>query len=194
MLTFDEPSHTYRWNGKIVPSVTQLIKPHSPDTLRFVNPQKLELARQMGRAVHLMVELHVLGQLATLPAWQEPYMEAWLRFADEQGFELISTEHRLYHPTMGYAGTHDLIGRMKKRRPGVIDLKRSLVGGRSIGLQTSGYKRLWNADPDRETVTDRHALILNADKTYTLVPFTDPQDDAAFLAALTLWKWQQQGA
>ena len=196
-LTFDAGPHEYRWDGRVVPSVTQLIKPYTADTLRFVDPAKLERARQMGVAVHLMVELHLLRELASIPAWQEPYMDAWLRFEQEQEFAVIATETKLYHPTMGYAGTPDLIGTLKasRRRPAVIDLKRSLWAGRAIGLQTSGYKRLWNADPDHiDTVVDRFALVLHDDRTYTLTQYADPQDDAAFLAAVTLWKWQRQGA
>jgi hypothetical protein len=55
MLTFDEASHTYFWAGRRVPNVTRVIA-HLTDYSK-IDPDRLRIAQDEGKAVHKMVEL-----------------------------------------------------------------------------------------------------------------------------------------
>lgn len=189
MLSFDEPSHTYRWNERVVPSVTQALAPWCD--FSHIPPAVLERARQQGVAIHKMVELLCNGLPFAMPDWMHGHREAFNRFLDDTGFECWAAERRLYHP-IGYAGTADLFGLMPKlgrkvSGPVNIDVKRSFYGGPIIGLQTAGYSRAWNAEAPKDMQVpeaNRYALRLDADGKYRLQRYPDPDDWIDFLAAL----------
>lgn len=197
MLTFDEAKHEYRWRGVLVPNVTRIIAPMTDYSL--IQPDVLERARQEGTAIHKMVELDCKSDLdvENLPDWLRPRYEAWCCFKHETGFECISFEQRMYHDALGYAGTADLFCLLNKlpTLKGVnnIDIKRSLYGGPAIGLQTAAYSELWNRASKANRalhVKHRSALILNANGTYRLKPYDDPEDRIAFFACLQQWRWR----
>ena len=60
-VTFDEESHTYRVNGVIYPSVSEILAPFC-DFSR-VPRDVLERKRQIGRATHKCIELDEAGEL-----------------------------------------------------------------------------------------------------------------------------------
>lgn len=190
MLTFDEPSHTYRWHGVVVPSVTQCLA--ILHDLSHIPPAILANAQQEGVATHKMVELAVADDLDedSLPDWLRPKLAGWRRFVDETGFCCIASEHRMYHRDHGYAGTVDLVGPFREGGLNVVDLKRSFAAGVVIGAQLSAYQMMWEQDGER--IDKRFALILG-DETYRLEEFRNPMDKSAFLAALTLNKWMANG-
>lgn len=57
LLEFDEESHTYFVDGKICPSVTQIIKSKFPDKYKHVRKNVLEKSRQLGKELHLAIEV-----------------------------------------------------------------------------------------------------------------------------------------
>jgi hypothetical protein len=173
--------------------VSTVLKPLT--SYAHIEPAVLERARQEGVAIHKMVELDVADDLDVdaLTDFLKPRHAAWRSFVADTGFVALASECRMAHPTMKIAGTCDLVGRIAKA-VWLIDVKRSLYAGRAIGLQTAGYARIWNARAAREDrITKRGALVLNANGTYRLTEFSDPADDATFLAAITLHKWLSQG-
>ncbi|MHB0965551.1 MAG: hypothetical protein ACYC36_03765 [Bellilinea sp.] len=196
MLEFNEERHEYRWNGVIVPSVTQILKPLT-DFSR-ISPAILEHARQQGVAIHKMVELELAGDLdiSSLPEWMLPYYTAWGKFVAETGFECVASEQQVYHNKLGYAGTVDLVGAMRGAGGlALLDIKRSLSAGAVIGLQLSGYAQAWDSQdiPGRaHVIKHRYALQLIQNGTYKLEPFNDPSDSSAFLACLTMHRWREK--
>lgn len=203
MLAFDAASHTYTWDGKLVPNVTRIIAPLT-DYSR-IPEDVLERARQEGKAIHKMVELACRGtldvaSLETDPAqaWLRPYYRAWLRFLDETGFELWESEQQVYHMKFGYAGTFDLVGCMTKTTRfglSLLDIKRSFYAGLAIGVQLAGYEQARNARVEKDIRTNRRfGLQLRKDGTYRLQPFEDRDDFAVFLSCLTLHQWRTRHA
>ncbi|MBY0436901.1 MAG: hypothetical protein K2W80_01830 [Burkholderiales bacterium] len=187
-LTFDEPTHVYRWNGVVVPSVTQIIRPIAP-SYNFVTPEQLEHARQEGVAIHRMVELeanHDLDEDA-LPEWLRPYFTAWRKFVDETGFAIEQSEKRDYNPALRYAGTLDLRGRNRKGTPWLIDLKRSFLAGRAIGVQLAAYAAF-----DKTCSPHRFGLRLMNNGEYRLREFSDSSDWSTFVACLTLHRFNER--
>ena len=188
-LTFEEEGHVYMWDGRVVPSVTQAMK---PITKLWVSGDQLEFTRQQGQAIDAMIEFDVSGTLdeESLPAWMKPILASWRQFVDETGFTLIEAKPRLYHMQFGFAGEMDLVGTMSKikrhnnyRFPqaAVIDIKRTIP--KTAGVQTAAYMELWNHSCDRPVIQRRFALSLNP---YRLVEYTDKADWNVFLACLTI--------
>jgi hypothetical protein len=76
-----------------------------------------------------MIEFDIMDDLDedSLPAWLIPRLAAWRKFKVEAGFSADSSEKKLYHPTLKYAGTADLFGRAlhlpKLRGRGVATLE-----------------------------------------------------------------------
>lgn len=193
MLLFDEAAHTYTWNGVVVPSVTQVLKPLT--NYGMIPADKLEIAWQKGNAVHKMVELHAKGDLdeATLPEWMRPVFEKWLRFCDDTGFKIIESERQVYHPAYGYAGTLDLIGMIGEGDEfPLIDVKRSFFAGPVIGMQTAAYAEAYIAETGDKRIKTRYALKLNEAGPYRLEPFADKKDFNDFITCLAFHKIQRR--
>lgn len=194
MLSFDESAHTYFWDGVAVPNVTRVIAHLT--SYDHIPPAVLAKAQAEGKAVHKMVELHCHGILGAIPDWMESHREAWKLFLSETGFEPVLCEHKVYHPTMRCAGTLDLFGEFKNLKgakgAALIDVKRSFYGGAAIGLQLAGYDVLLRADKAMPRVENRFALRLGGNGKYTLKPYEDCDDEAAFLACLQQFRWRQK--
>lgn len=199
MLTFDEPRHEYRWDGIPVPNVTRIIAPLTEAIYQRIPHEKLERARQEGKHVHKMVELYFTKDLKGVPSWMEGHHRALLKFEEETGFECLDTERKVYHPTLRYAGTLDLRGRMKhlkgSKHIAILDVKRSFYAGPAIGLQTSGYEGAANTE-EKDKSRERYALQLNPNGTYRLKRYdNDPmhrEDNIAFLACLQQLRWKEK--
>lgn len=197
MLTFDAETHRYYWMGKHVPNVTSIL--HLIIDLSKIKFDVLEAARLEGNDMHRMVELEVGGDLdeAALPEWLRPRLAAFRRFRSETGFDPSLSEHRVYHRKHGYAGTLDLVGRMRvpagrttAHQPVLIDLKRSFAAGRAIGLQTAAYANALMSE-GWDPIHHRVALRLLADGSYRLEPFDAPTDFAHFLSVFTAFKLKE---
>jgi hypothetical protein len=199
VLSFDELSHEYRWNGVRVPNVTSVLKPLSDYS--NISPAVLENAREEGVQIHKMIELDLKGDLdiESLPEWIEPYWRAWHQFKVHSGLRLIASEHRMCHPSLQYAGTCDIVASMPKFKNlnqnfCVIDIKRSLFGGPVIGLQLAAYADLWNAQKPTQRIKHRFAFQPRKDGTYRLEEFSDPADLMTFQALLVVHKWRLKNA
>lgn len=146
MLSFDEPTHTYRWNGRIVPSVTQILAPL--EDFERVPWDVLEAARQFGSHVHQAVHLHILGQLdwQALDPALAPYVRAADKFLASVKADISDAEVRLYSEASRYAGTCDLVAIWKVRtrtRRTLLDWKATAAFPPSAGPQTAAYARAY---------------------------------------------------
>lgn len=196
MLTFRASDHTYHVDGRQVVNVTRVLEPFYD--LSMVPADTLERARQEGVDIHRMAELHVKDDLdeSTLPEWLLPRLAALKKFIAETGFEVLGSEQAMYHPTYRFAGTADLFGTMRvpagraeRRVVACVDLKRSFLAGKVIGLQLAGYQLLWEYASTAK-VERRIALRLDANGEYRCEVFSSPDDRTVFLAALTVHRWK----
>jgi hypothetical protein len=191
VLTFDEASHTYFWNGKRVPNVTSIIA-HLTD-YSHIPADRLRELQERGKAIHKMVALAIRDDLAELPEWLRPYHQAWRSFVAFARFEPWESEQRVYHHRMGYAGTLDLAGTIHKGGGVLIDIKRSLYAGPAIGLQLAAYEMARNETVERcRRTSSRWALELHEDGKYNLTPYEDEDDRIAFIACLQQYRWRQR--
>lgn len=190
LLEFDAPSHTYRLDGAMVPSVTQVIAPIRDD-FAGVPPDVLERKRQLGTAVHLACELDDEGELdeATLDETLVPYLGAWRKFRSETGFVVVLNEQQLGDPVLRFAGTVDRFGTIDGTQ-WLIDLKTSASLSAAFGVQLAGYQRLLGFTKDDAPVR-RAAVQLRDDGSYRLQEYKNPNDWPAFMACLQIFNWKE---
>ena len=185
MLEFDEPTHVYRWNGAIVPSVTQIIRAALGNPFEFVSEAVLDHKRKIGVAAHKAVELDSQGVLddETVHPLVMPYLVAWRQFREQWPCEILDSEAKMYSGTYGFAGTPDLFAKLHDGSYCVIDLKTGLPGPQAA-IQTAAYANFVEA-------TRRFALQARNDGKYRLTEYTNPSDWPDFLACLRIFRLKE---
>lgn len=185
-LTFDAATHTYRLAGKVLPSVTQIIREAGLVDATWYTEQ----ARERGSAVHLACQLLDEDDLDSdgLDPRIEPYVRAWERYKTEADAEVLETERAVVHRVYGYAGRMDVLARVAGDLA-VIDRKTG-VAGPAAGVQTMAYARAYT-DETGLVIRHRLAVELRADGTYRVVEFTGLNDWKVFAACLTLRAWRE---
>lgn len=184
-LAFDEATHTYRWRGTVVPSVTQVLRPLID--LSGIPPAVLEAKRDLGSRVHAACQYDAEGDLneASVEDDVAPYLEAWRRFLADTGAVVLASEQRVFSPLYRYAGTLDLELDIKGGL-WIVDIKTSIATPLSTGPQTAAYAAARN-EPSRR----RAALRLRPDGTYRFDQLQAPDDWSVFLACLTLHRYRE---
>lgn len=191
-LTFDEETHTYRYQGQIVPGVTSVLKPLM--NLQFVDTDVLDAASAFGVAVHKACELDDLGQLdeESLDDALAPYLAAWRKFSRDYEVQWNGVEKKVFHPQLRYAGTLDREGTLKadprrlQRVHAIVDIKSGTQLYASVGPQLAAYHRALN---ESSVTTKRLAVQLKGDGTYVAKWHADADDFAVFCSLLTLRNW-----
>jgi hypothetical protein len=179
--TYDDATHTYRIDGVVVPSVTQVLKEAGLVDDRWYTPE----ACQRGRLVAVATELYDNDQLNwdAVPDDIHGYVQAWIRFREDGPFEIIAREEERYSPTMRYAGTPDVTARWGGR-PTLIEIK---TGSNAAwhGLQLAGQNGLFDLEYRRVVV------LLKSDGKYWVTEYDDPSDWDAFRGALAVCHWKR---
>jgi hypothetical protein len=180
-LTFDADTHVYRYGGRVVPSVTQVLSILSDFSM--ADPERLEASADFGRNVHAAIDLDNRGELdeEALDGELLPYLNQWRLFLRESGFKVTASEQRIYHKALGYAGTCDtLVG---QKTSWVLDIK---TGGipRTVGAQLAAYQHALDPRPRR-----RLCLALKAN-SYSLRECKSLADFSLFQSCLNIWRFQ----
>ena len=193
MLTFDPVPHEYKWSGRRVPSVTQLLdRLHS---FAGVPMEILDAAKRRGSYVHDMCDADDANDLADpdaeLAGQYGGYLLAWRKFRADYAPEWAGTEERGYSERYGFAGTLDNRGTLGKFGvvKWIIDKKTSAQTHPVWGMQVAAYRQLV-AERDPSWLMARRATVrLAADGTYKFDEWQDPGDWPAFQSLLTLQQW-----
>ena len=187
-LSFEEATHTYRLGGRIVPSVTQILRPL--ESFEGIPVAILDAARDFGVNCHLACHLDNIGQLDedSLDPALAPYLAAWRAFKTETGFAVTGSEARLFNKLHGYAGTADAIGALYDRLT-VIDIKSGIVPS-TVGCQLAAYQGA--AESMGLKIRRRLCVQLAGDGRYKLLEQKDPADWNLFLSAKNLFHWLQK--
>lgn len=172
VLTFDEATHTYRIDGAVVPSVTQVLAPLKD--FSAIPPAVLERKRLYGSAVHKMIEREIKGELefGEQPDDLTGALEAFWRWREENPritdqLHKAIVERPMGHDRFGYAGTPDLIldGVL------VVDLKTRAPDMLVDSIQCAAYQELWQrnggcAGAGKKGQYEHRILYLKDDGTY----------------------------
>lgn len=187
-LVFRDEDHTYWLDGKLVPSVSQVIRDNRLGAdFSQVPADDLAQARALGTAVHAALHYEDEGTLdpATVDPRVQPYIDAWRQFKVERGVTVVEMERRYADHTYRVAGTLDRILVVTEGRRGVRvvgDIKTGNVEG--ANYQTAAYHFL----ADEGLSTQRWAVQLHPERAipYTVHPYPSPRDWRLFRAALEL--------
>lgn len=186
-LVFNEAEHSYRLNGRRLPSVTQVLDFYNDFSM--VREDVMELARWRGSLVHRITELYDKDDLIeeNVEEWAVPYLAAWKRFRADTQFKIRDIEVPRASDAYGYAGTIDRLGAIG-RHDWVIDIKGGAVPP-TAGLQTAAYRRLI---PGNYVDHIRRATVqLKKDGTYALLEWKREDDWAIFRRMLEIHTWFQ---
>lgn len=187
-FTFDEALHEYRIHGRVVPSVTKIIRSS------VTGWQASEWYLDRGRAVHAAVKLALDDRLdwKSLDSRIEGRVRAVLNFIEASQLKHIATEYRMSSVGYQFAGTADFIGTDPENRVVLIDYKSSVEP--SVEVQLGLYAKLWD-DADTRQIHRACALETRSDATYKAHWFTHRQIRNAGnigLAMLTVHHWKER--
>lgn len=202
-VSLDREFHVYRdAHGRELPSVTQVLRATiARGVFDSVRGEVLERKGRLGAAVHAAVQHDAAGGLDYphfAAGWPEavPYFDAWRRFLEETPtFTVRHVERALAHPTLGFAGTADVIG--EEMAPSGFAAIDSLIdfktgNARGARYQLAAYVELARANGllPPYTFVRRSVLHLRDDGTYRRTVCTDPQqrDFTTFQAALEVFR------
>ena len=184
MLDFDPINHTYRVDGVVVPSVTQVLKSVGLINFSGIDALTLKRAADFGVAVHYACHLDDIDDLdeSTLDDTLKPDLGAWRAFKgpkdDPMFFRQLETP--IYSPVYQFAGTPDRISGQV-----IIDIKTGTTVYPVTALQLAGYAVL----ADRPTAR-RLAVQLKPDGKYQIHEYKDRKDREIFLACLAIYNWR----
>lgn len=175
-IVFDPVSHIYRVDGKIVPSVTQLL----PKQDFFVSEERLEECAAEGRENHKEIEEFLKTGIST-----SGRTEAMQKFMSERKNEiggLVASELPIAS-VKGFAGTPDAIF-----EKAIVDFKRSFGNKKIHTLQTAGYHLLAVENGLIKPTKLHYILILNDDGGYDLNMVYDAMAEMTFLSLVQRYK------
>jgi hypothetical protein len=190
VLQLDEPTHTYRWNGSVVPSVSTLLAPLNQ--YAGVPEEVLRLAAERGTDVHLACHYDDLGTLdeSTVDERCAGYLAADRKFKAEHHPIVLGSEVQVYHPSYRYAGTFDLRCKIGPDYA-LIDRKTCAQLHWCMGVQLAAYDMAYRAMQVATLPSTlnhkRYVLHLRPDGNYRLVPYTDPMDARVFVALASVY-------
>lgn len=172
VIDFQQGNHTYRLNGRAVPSVTGILAPLNDWS--HVDPLVLATKAADGRDVHAACDLLVREQLdwSSVCNHIRPYVEAAAAFLAEFGGTVIASEAQVASGLLGIAGTLDIV----IERGGClyfIDWKISQICPTTVGPQLAAYEVLFHCTRDAQfrpwhprPKSKRLCLRLGADGRY----------------------------
>lgn len=169
MLTFDELSHTYKWNGSIVPGVTTILADFikveiageryhvGRNSGAVIRSDVMEAAATKGTDIHAGCSIIIQGGVdwsALDGAYVGPLreFEKWLSDWKPQ---VMFTECPFYSERYGYAGTIDIIA-MIRNKLCFIDIKTGESD--SVGPQLAAYQNGWCEQEKYRPSTERWVL------------------------------------
>lgn len=190
-FTFDVEKHEYRLQGKVLPSVTQVLA--IVNDFDRIPRAILEHARERGECLHRAVNLYNRDDLEfeSLDNDTSADVYAWARFLRESGAVVIASESPVYHEQFGYAGTPDVVLDWNGRVV-IPDLKSTYSVPRTVGSQTAAYAEAYRHMHGGRR-PERYCIHIK-DGNYTAHKRNDPADWALFQSCLNVHKFMEKAA
>ena len=192
MLTFESDSHTYRFAGEEIPSVTQLLK--CLRNFDWVTPEQLAAAGERGTDVDAACTLDDMNDLVedSVSPQIMPFLEGWRKFKRDCKPEIVEIQLPLYHPVFRYAGTLDRVLILNGALT-LLDIKTG-VQSKVTGLQLAGYKLAWDVMRPGTPIQRAVALHLTKRGDYKIVHYDDISCQRTFIALVTLHQWSKENS
>lgn len=191
-LTFDPDTHTYQYEGEVLPNVTTVIRHGQEFTVEdVVDKQTLENARRRGRTVHQIIEEHHLQgrPLRHEEPEVQTRLDGYRSFLEDSKYEPGVVERPLSCDCHRYAGTPDSFGWMRGQRT-LIDVKVvASLDEEYVSLQLAAYRHL--VEQYLKRTVDSYAVHLKPNGRYGLVVMGQPPAFARFFERLQSYRNDQ---
>jgi hypothetical protein len=186
-LTFNHATHEYKSDGRVIPSVTQILALAGLSDVSAIPAHILENARWKGEEAHKACEYLDQDDLDWKDVFPEilPFVMAYQKFKAEKEFVPELVEHRCEAEVDGlsFGMCVDRTGTIAGVAY-VLDLKTSSKAQPSWRIQTAAYKL--GLGEKRE----RGVVHLKKDGTYELLKHTGDEDELIFRLSLQLAHWK----
>lgn len=144
-LSFEEERHVYQLNGRILPSVTTIMRPLSNAMYGTVDESILKKAASRGTAVHNAIENYTLFGIEDIDESYAGYFKAYKSWMKQHTLNVLASETKVYHKTLLYAGTADMIAEVDGKTT-LIDFKTSAAVNRMLtGVQLEAYAKAFES-------------------------------------------------
>ena len=184
-LTFDAESHKYTLNGKVLPSVTQIIKDVTKGEQEWDGNCS---ARDFGTAVHKTLEYYDKGILGEYDPRMEPYIKVWDNFKFEKKVTIIENE-LIGYSDFGFAGTIDRIVDIDGYTY-ILDIKTGKQY-KDHPLQLAAYNMLYREHQSNKNNSYLRACVYLSEDGYKFVEYKDKNDEEVFCSMFLVWQWKK---
>lgn len=184
-IEFDEQTHIYKLNGKIIPSVTQILSNLS--NFSFVSPEVLARKADIGCKVHKACEWWDKNELdeETLHPIISGYLSGWKKFKKDTRYIPMIWEVLAASEKYLFGGRIDSVGVIDDKQT-LVDIKTG-IKTKSHSLQTAAYQILWEEEV-KGRIRQRLCVYLKKDGNYSIEPHSDKIDKYKFLEELRRYK------
>lgn len=191
MLTLDK-NHIYRWNGVIVPGVSEILEAGGFTDFSHVPDSILIPAQKFGKAGHAACHLDNLDGLDenTLSKPLKPYLASWRKFKADYKAIIIISEAKVYSNKWGFAGTLDNIVKIKDELI-LIDLKTSSSMQAATELQTAAYKIAFE-EQEGLKISKRWGVQLCDTGIPIIHKYNERTDEATFKGAISGYRFKKR--
>jgi len=191
MLTFDAEKHEYKFDGKVIPSVTQIMEYSKLVDLEWVSKELLEEKGDLGTKVHKATELYDQNilDIDDLHPVLRNYLNGWIKFKKDYDFQIKEIEQIYYHPKYSFAGTLDRVGIAQSVKT-LVDIK-SGTKQKVHEIQTAAYKLLYDLGRPKKEMIKKRLIVYLSETGYKVEPNNGLYDDKIFLAALTIYNYKK---
>ena len=183
-IAFNEERHEYSVDGVVVPSVTQILKPLTVDTVEKAKPWLRDIAADRGTRIHQATMLMDYGEEVEADHDIVGYLKAYQRFLDDYNPKWEGIETLVYHDGLRYAGTIDRYGLIDGEKV-VLDIKTGSYNKHIMSAQLGAYVsalRKFNGF----AAANAYDLMLSKYGTYQLKPI-DHLSAALFADCLSIY-------
>ncbi len=193
-FTFDKETHTYRLDGIVLPSITQILQAEGFVDLSKVPQYVLEASQKFGTAAHKACELWDKGILdvSVLSAPLIPYLECWKKFKqDNKITDFLAIEKQMYSAIWRFAGTPDRVFQVNQKYADLFEIKTASELYPANGLQLAAQEVLVE---ENYKLKIRHKWVVQLNDTGIpkIEPYKEPRDKTVFLSALNTYRWKKE--
>jgi len=189
---FVPETHSYLQDGRVIPSVTQLLEAAGLVCYDHIPKAVLDRKAEIGTAAHSACWYFDENDLdrSTVAPEVERYERGWEKFRRETGFtpRLIEQRGIAVMAGMQYGYTLDREGLLRGRDT-LIEIKCTAGVEISWGPQMAAYEAALRAQDGK--IRQRVAVHLLPDGGYSLLPYTQVSDYQVFQWALGMETWKR---
>lgn len=149
MIEYDDTKHEYKLDGRVLPSVTQILSAVFPEMYdySYVDENLLQGTQEYGSAVHKCIQDYL--ETKDVPATASPellnFMQLWTKIDDSIIADVVDCEKILYNDD--FAGRADIIVTNPEGKIYIFDIKTTSQKYRSkVQQQLSLYAYLIGSD------------------------------------------------